>query len=213
MYGKYCLVFVLFFLIVPCHAKKHAIHAHDFVEITKINPTIRTEVLYATKNNFTRQKLYNSPRCFARRLVAQKLDLVQKDLAQKKLGLKIWDAYRPLSVQKKMWAICPDEKYVANPAKGGRHARGTAIDLTLVSLVDGKELEMPTAFDDFSPRAHPDYVNGVSDMAIKNRAILASAMLKHGFQKHGSEWWHFDFAGWRNCQPMDISLERLGKGK
>jgi D-alanyl-D-alanine dipeptidase len=117
------------------------------------------------------------------------------------LGLKIWDGYRPIAVQWKFWELMPDERYVSDPRKGGRHTRGTAVDLTLVTK-NGQELLMPTAFDDFSGKASCDYMDAPVE-AIKNRDLLRKIMEKHGFVGLVNLWWHFDLIGWRNHPPID----------
>lgn len=100
--------------------------------MTSVNRRIRLDIRYATTNNFTGQAVYPSAKAYLRKTVAAKLGAVQTDLESQGLGLKVWDAYRPLAVQKKFWAIMPDERYVADPAKGSRHNRGSAVDVTLV---------------------------------------------------------------------------------
>jgi zinc D-Ala-D-Ala dipeptidase len=140
-----------------------------------------------------------------RKEVAHALNAVQKELSRKGLGLKIWDAYRSLSAQWKLWKICPDEKYVSDPRKGGRHTRGTAVDVTLIDLKTGKELEMPTGFDDFSEKAWNDYA-GASSEAIKNRTLLRNVMIKYGFTGIATEWWHFDYKNWQEYPVLDIEL-------
>ncbi len=127
------------------------------VDIKSVNLNIRHDIRYATNNNFLKKKIYSVPRCLLRSDVAQRLSRVQQDLEQMGLGLKVYDCYRPLSVTRQMWEILPDTRYVANPAKGSRHNRGAAVDLTLVDLHTGAELEMPTAFDDFTDKAARDY--------------------------------------------------------
>ena len=126
------------------------------IDMHRRNPRILLEIRYATANNFTHTALYDRPECWLNGVAAARLDAVQKELETQGLGLKVWDCYRPLSVQKKFWALVPDERYVANPAKGSRHNRGAAVDLTLVGA-GGSELLMPTAHDDFTTRAHRDF--------------------------------------------------------
>ena len=162
--------------------------------IQAVAPSIRLDIRYATENNFTHQKLYDKAECLLRPEVAEKLAGVQRDLAAQGLGLKVFDCYRPLAVQRRMWALVADERYVANPAKGSRHNRGAAVDLTLVRA-DGSEVPMPSPYDDFSERAHRDY-NDLPAEAIRNRALLEQAMVRHGFIGLPTEWWHFDDAGW-----------------
>ncbi len=123
-------------------------------------------------------------------------------------GLKIYDAYRPLSVQREMWAIYPHEGYVANPAKGSRHNRGAAVDVTLINLKDRKELLMPSAYDEFSEKAHRDF-SDTSGEAIRNRNLLERVMEKHGFIGLPTEWWHFDDVNWKEYELLDIDSSRL----
>mgnify|MGYP000990869255 FL=1 len=123
------------------------------------------------------------------------------------LGLKIYDAYRPLSVQKIFWEIMPDERYVADPKKGSRHNRGMAVDLTLVDK-EGKELSMPTEYDDFTEKAHRDYMN-ITEEQIINRKILEDVMTNYGFVGLPTEWWHFDYRGWENYEVMDVDFKDI----
>ena len=180
--------------------------SHDLVDILTINPTIQLDIRYATTNNFTGKAVYPVSKCFLRKAVAQKIDSIQKELAHKGLGLKIFDGYRPLSVQRKFWEIFPDERYVANPKNGSRHNRGSAIDVTLVDLATGQELEMPSGFDDFTAKAHRDY-NNMSENSKKNCQLLESYMIKYGFIPWPLEWWHFDDPDWPNYPILDIPLE------
>jgi D-alanyl-D-alanine dipeptidase len=119
----------------------------------------------------------------------------------------MYDCYRPLSVQKKFWALVPDERYVANPAKGSRHNRGMAVDLTVVDR-EGRELAMPTPYDDFTERAHRDFMN-LSPEQLRNRELLEKVMVKHGFEPFPTEWWHFDFKGWEAYPVMDTPFRDI----
>lgn len=181
----------------------------DLVDVITINPNIRLDVRYATKNNFMNTELYSSSRCFLLRCVAEKLSKVQAELETKGFGLKVFDGYRPMPVQRAMWEKVPDERYVSNPAKGGRHTRGTAVDVTLVRFVDGLELEMPTGFDDFTESAWSDRIEGITKEAIKNRSLLQEVMTKHGFEIMTTEWWHFDVAGWRDYPTLECTFDEL----
>ena len=126
------------------------------------------------------------------------------------LGFIIWDAYRPFHVTVKFWDLIHDERYVANPSKGSGHNRGIAVDLTLYDLSTGKELNMPTGFDDFSEYAHHGVI--LSDPEkIKNRELLKSIMEKHGFLKFETEWWHYYWPGGDKYDVMDIPFEKLIK--
>lgn len=174
----------------------------DLVDMQTIDPRIIIDLRYATINNFTTKVIYSFCHCYLLRKVAYALKDVQDELKFMNLGLKIWDGYRPLSAQKLLWNILPDERYIANPLKGGKHTRGTAVDLTIVDN-NKKELSMPSDFDEFNEKAHR-YYKGVSKEKIKNRELLQEVMEKHGFIGLETEWWHFDFKGWEKCLPMDI---------
>jgi len=185
--------------------------AMDFVDVTQIIPGIQLDLRYATPKNFLKRAVYPEPLCLLRRAVAERLARVQIRLALRGYGLKIWDAYRPLAVQKEMWALVPDERYVASPIKGSRHNRGAAVDCTLVDR-DGVELEMPTAFDDFSARATASG-KGATAKARANLAILQEAMRAGGFEVLDTEWWHFDCKGWEAFEVSDESLSEVSSSK
>jgi zinc D-Ala-D-Ala dipeptidase len=176
----------------------------DLVNIKQIVPNVRQDIRYATDNNFMHRKLYPVARCLLHEKVAQQLKAVQIELEKDHLGLKVFDCYRPLSIQKEMWKIFPDNRYVANPAQGSRHNRASAIDLTLVNLTTGKALEMPSEFDDFSDRSHINY-GGASLAAKSNRQVLRIAMEKHGFKGISTEWWHYDSLDWKKYPVLDIA--------
>ncbi len=177
------------------------------VDIQKVNPRIRIDIRYATSNNFTHETLYPEARCLLLKEVAEKLSKIQERLEKKGLGLKIFDGYRPLSAQKKMWAKFPVEGYVANPAKGSNHNRGAAVDLTLVDSA-GKELPMPSAYDEFSERAHRDYAGGTEEEK-KNRQTLEDEMVKEGFHGLTTEWWHFDYKDAKSHPVLDLPFSSV----
>lgn len=179
----------------------------DLVNIQSINSRILIDIRYATPNNFVGRPVYSCAKCFLRRKVALKLDLIQKQLEKIGLGLKLWDGYRPFSVQKIFWKVFPDERYVASPYKGSRHNRGAAVDLTLVDK-EGKELRMPTDFDDFTLKAHRDYQRLPKDV-IYNRLLLENVMSEQGFIPLPTEWWHFDDPDGEKYPIEDRPLEEL----
>lgn len=176
----------------------------DFVDLAIAAPTVVRDLRYATADNFTHQVVYPVARCLLRRDVAERIARVQAALASKRLGLALWDCYRPLSVQRRFWALVHDSRYVADPAQGSRHNRGAAVDLTLVGA-DGRALDMGTPFDEFSPRAHRD-ATGLSAAAAANRATLTAAMAAEGFVGLPTEWWHFDAPGWQQYPLADTPL-------
>jgi D-alanyl-D-alanine dipeptidase len=175
------------------------------VNIGALIPGIRLDIRYATVNNFTQRKLYPIARCYLRKRVAERLAEVQQELQAQGLGLKVFDCYRPLSIQKQLWALLPDERYVIDPRKGSRHNRGAAVDVTLVDL-KGNELEMPTPYDEFSESAHRDYLL-LPASALRNRDLLERVMTRHGFQGLPTEWWHFDAQGWEQYPILDQPLK------
>jgi D-alanyl-D-alanine dipeptidase len=176
------------------------------VDVHKVAPDIRVDMRYARSDNFTGKKVYTCSRCFLRPATAVKLAAAQRELKKQGLSLKMWDCYRPLSVQKIFWSLVPDPRYVADPKSGSRHNRGNAVDVTLVDA-DWKEMEMPTGFDDFSTKAGHGKMK-LPRRAIENRRTLAEAMEKAGFRRLESEWWHYD-DGEAGGDVMDIPFAEL----
>ena len=166
---------------------------------------IPIDIRYATENNFMKQTLYPVAKAYLRAPAARALADVQRELAPLGLGIKVYDAYRPYRVTQAMWEPIRNPDYVADPAKGSRHNRGAAVDLTLMRLSTGEELPMPTPYDDFTPRARHDFDDLPAD-AIANRARLREVMERHGFEPLPSEWWHYDFRGWERFELMDVDL-------
>lgn len=162
------------------------------------------DIRYATANNFTGRAVYPSARAFLRRDAALALARVNAALRARGLQLKVFDAYRPASVQKILWGVVPDGRYVADPKIGSIHNRGMAVDVTLVDLRGG-EIPMPTGYDEFSEKAHRDYME-LSAEALRNRAILRAAMEAEGFNGIPTEWWHYDYHGWGICPVLDVPI-------
>lgn len=161
-----------------------------FVKVSSYIPTLRQELFYATANNFTGQVIYDFEDAYLRYGTVKKLIAVSEDLAELGLYLKIWDGFRPVSAQFKLWEVCPDSTYVANPNVGySSHSRGNTVDVTLVDA-NGQELEMPTGFDDFSSKADRDY-SDCSEVSANNAKLLEILMEKHGFTGYFGEWWHY----------------------
>jgi D-alanyl-D-alanine dipeptidase len=150
-------------------------------------------------------------RCFVRKAVAKKLDLVQRELEPLKLGLKVLAGYRPLDAQKKLWKKCPNSRYVANPANGSRHNRGAAVDIRLVRLSDGYTLQMPSKLSHFSSKCHRCYERMPSEEIRKNCKLLELVMEKYGFIPLPTEWWHFDDGNWVNYEVLNIPFSVLEK--
>ena len=162
----------------------------DFVRVLDYIPGMYQELLYATADNFTGQVIYDFSDAYLRYGTVKKLAAVNEDLAQLGLALKIWDGFRPVSAQFRLWEVCPDPTFVANPEKGfSSHSRGNTVDVTLVDK-SGNELEMPSKFDDFSGKANRDYSDS-TETAAAHAQLLEILMEKHGFDGYFDEWWHF----------------------
>jgi D-alanyl-D-alanine dipeptidase len=179
----------------------------ELIDVREVLPNVRMEIRYATPNNFTKSVLYPESRCILRREVAEALARVQHDLKQDGFELVIYDCYRPLSVQKKMWEIVPNPDYVADPAKGSRHNRGAAVDVGLYDSY-GKRVEMPTDYDDFTERAHHSFIDLPAAILI-NRQKLRTMMERHNFAALPTEWWHFDYLGWQNYPIEDLPFSEI----
>ena len=162
----------------------------DFVRVTDYLPEIRVDLRYAGEDNFTGQVIYSFSGAYLRYGTLEKLSAAQETLAEAGYGLLLWDAFRPTAAQFRLWEVCPDPAYVANPQRGfSSHSRGNTVDLTLVTP-EGGAVEMPTGFDDFSPLADRDY-SDVPETAAANARLLESAMTAAGFRPYQGEWWHF----------------------
>ena len=177
----------------------------QMVEIKSLSPNIVYDLRYATLKNFMRRNMYpaKTNTTYLRLPAARALAQVQKELNEKGMGLKIFDAYRPYSVTEKFWELVMDEKYVADPKKGSGHNRGLAVDLTVIYTATGKELLMPTYFDNFSDTAHHSFMNLPFD-ALQNRKMLKDVMEKYGFKLFDTEWWHYSWPDEKKYEVMDI---------
>lgn len=184
---------------------------HNLVSVLVVQPALLQEIRYATPYNFTGKQLYPFPAAFIHKDLAGPLRKIQQELSRQGMGLKIYDGYRPLSVQQRMWNLIRDERYVSDPSKNrGRHTRGTAVDVTLVDRM-GDELRMPTVFDDFTEKAHRSSTTWTPEQRANSRR-LQEVMTKNGFIPYPYEWWHFDYKNWERYPPLDISFSDLAKG-
>ena len=163
----------------------------DFVRLKDLSPDFVYELKYATPDNFLKQAVYDCGECYLRKSTAEALVKANKAFIQLGYRIKLFDCYRPLSVQKKMWKILPGTHYVANPAKGSKHNRGAAVDLTLVDA-QGKELNMGTPFDFFGKEAHHTYTQHSKEV-LENRKLLKETLNKYNFKSIYSEWWHYEY--------------------
>lgn len=161
---------------------------------------IDIDIKYATKDNFTKKKIYDCGKCYLRPEAAAKLLEIHNVLKEKHgYGIKVFDCFRPRPYQQRLWDIMPNPSYVTPPEKGSMHSRGLAVDLTIVDK-NGKELDMGTPYDFFGKEAHQDYA-GHSTEINKNRKLLKSIMEENGFGSIRTEWWHYSYR--TKSYPLD----------
>lgn len=161
-----------------------------FVNLKNFSNDFVYDMRYATADNFLKSKVYDCSECYLRYKTVKALIAANKMFMKRGFKIKLFDCYRPLDVQKKMWAIVPNPEYVANPAKGSIHNKGGAVDITLVDF-NGKELDMGTSFDFFGKEASHDFPD-FSEEIKNNRNLLRKIMIKEHFNSFDSEWWHYN---------------------
>lgn len=178
----------------------------DLVDLATLDSRIMLDIRYATSNNFMSKPLYTSARPLLQRPAAEALKRAHDKLRTAGYGLVVLDAYRPWQVTREMWDKNPQHRaYLSDPLKGSRHNRGCAVDVTLFNLATGQEVAMPSAYDEFTERAHPDYKGGSLEQR-EARDLLRSAMEAEGYSVYENEWWHFDFNGWETYPIMNQAL-------
>jgi D-alanyl-D-alanine dipeptidase len=184
--------------------------APDLVELVKLDPTIKLDIRYATPNNFTGRPVYREARAFLQRPAAEALVRVSRALKKKGYGLAVFDGYRPWFVTKLFWDLTPADKkeFVADPAKGSRHNRGCAVDLTLYDLRTGREVEMPSGYDEMTERALINYAGGTPEQR-RPRDLLRASMEAEGFAVYEPEWWHYDYKEWKQYPILNLSFSEI----
>src|SRR6204780_381182 len=182
------------------------------VELVKLDPSIKLDIRYATTNNFLGTPVYTQARAFLQRPAAEALLRVHRELKAEGYGLLIHDGYRPWYVTKIFWDATPEDKriFVADPATGSKHNRGCAVDLSLYDLKTGKEVKMPSGYDEMTDRAFADFTGGTPEERAR-RALLRQAMGKQDFQINPKEWWHFDYPDWKKYPIFNVKFEDLGQ--
>lgn len=182
----------------------------DLVELTKLDTSIHLDIRYATNNNFVGRPVYKEARAFLQRSAAEALVKANASLKPLGYGLLIFDGYRPWSVTKLFWEVTPADKkqFVANPAKGSKHNRGCAVDLSLYDLATGKEIEMTGAYDEMTERSYPNYTGG-TEQQRKMRDLLRSKMEVQGFTVYEYEWWHFDYKDWKQYRITNVPFYEI----
>jgi len=208
------IILVINTFFYPCSFTIGQTPTNKLVKVKEIIPDIEIELKYSTTDNFTKQILYPTNTCYLAFGALENLKLVQDSLRNiyshngskysEGLGLKIWDGYRPRSVQYRMWEIVPDPRYVADPNIGSSHNRGGAVDLTIIDFSTKDELDMPTTFDFFGAEAHHDYMDHPLEV-IANRELLKNLMTNVGsFSIYPEEWWHYKYPPSDNFPLLDF---------
>ena len=180
--------------------------AAELVDVARAIPDATIDLRYATPRNGVGRTMYPpGSRCLLLRPVAERLARAAARLRRRGFTLRIWDCYRPSSVQRELWRVQPTPGLVADPRTGSHHNRAAAVDVALAGP-GGAEVELPTDFDDFGPRARAGATSGVSPAARRHRDLLRAALLAEGFRPVRLEWWHFDAPEARGAPLLDVPL-------
>lgn len=214
-YFKPLLLFCSLFWIVSCQSQniiskikdRNSLNISDsvFVNLKEYSQDFEYDMKYATEDNFLKAKVYDCAECFLRLKTIHALIKANEKFVEKGYKIKIFDCYRPLDIQKKMWEIVSNPEFVANPVKGSMHNRGGAVDITLVDI-HGKELDMGTSFDFFGIEASHSYPN-VSEVVLENRKLLKTIMMNSNFNSFDSEWWHYNIKSGMNYNVSNVKWD------
>ncbi|HET8713734.1 MAG TPA: M15 family metallopeptidase [Gemmatimonadales bacterium] len=191
-------------------AESGAFLAPDLIEPARLDTTIHLDIRYATTNNFLGSVFYSSAHAFLQRPAAEAVQRAARVLRPKGYGLLIHDAYRPWYVTKVFWDATPPASrwLVADPSRGSKHNRGSAVDITLYELATGKPVEMPSTYDEATPRSMANFPGGTSRQRW-HRALLRRTMEAEGFIANPEEWWHFDYRDWQRYPILNRTFEEL----
>jgi len=209
-----CLILCAYAFAQDAPPKEKNKREADLIELTKLDGSIKLDIRYATANNFVGRAVYPEARAFLQKPAAEALVRVNKKLKKQGLGLVIFDGYRPWTITKLFWDVVPEDKrkFVADPAKGSKHNRGCAVDLSVYDLKTGELIPMPSGYDEFPERASPDYAGGTAEETA-NRDKLRRLMEAEGFTVNPNEWWHFDYKNWERYAIYDLSFADIGADK
>ncbi|MBC7929478.1 MAG: M15 family metallopeptidase [Rubrivivax sp.] len=187
-----------------------AFRVPELVELKKLDKTIKLDIRYATPNNFVGRPVYTEARAFLQRPAAEALLRANLAFRKQGYGLAVFDGYRPWSVTKLFWDLTPADKkqFVADPAKGSRHNRGCAVDLTLYDLKTGRQVSMPGDYDEMGERSHINYAGGTAEQRGL-RDMLRAMMEAEGFAVYEPEWWHYDYKDWRQYPILNLSFSEI----
>lgn len=182
---------------------------HAMIDLRKIIPGITIDLKYCGKDNFLHQPIYTyTSTTYLRKPAAEALARAAAVLKEQGIAIKVWDAYRPYAATVKMWEPVKDDRYAADPKFGSGHNRGVAVDLTLINLKTGQELNMGTGFDHFSDTAHINFTALPKDV-LANRLLLQQTMEQQGFKVLETEWWHFYLPDAKKYELLDLSFRQL----
>ena len=214
---RFTLAVVYLILVSGLYAQNAPPKEHDkrearLVELTTLDNTIKLDIRYATPDNFVGRPVYPQARAFLQKPAAKAVARVHKKLKKQGLGLVIFDGYRPWTITKLFWDVVPNEKrkFVADPAKGSKHNRGCAVDLSIYDLKTGELIDMPSGYDEFTERASPGYAGGSPEQRA-NRELLRKLMEEEGFTVNPNEWWHFDYKNWQDYAIYDMSFDEAAE--
>lgn len=189
------------------HREARADSGHALVRLTDIIPGLKLDIRYATSNNFTGKAQYAIAAAWLRRKPALALAHVQQQLAKQGYALKVYDAYRPYAVTLALWHSTTAHRFVANPRKGSQHNRGIAVDITLIDLHTGAEMDMGTGYDNFTDSAHHEFKK-LPAPVLARRRLLKDLMTQNGFNAVPNEWWHYHWRD-KNYSLLNIPFEKL----
>lgn len=182
--------------------------SHALVDVAALIPGIVLDIRYATNQNIFGAAVYPAARALLRQPVAEALAAVQYSLAERGLGLCLYDAYRPYSVTVRMYEQVQDENFAAPPWRGSRHNRGCSVDVGLIELKTNELVPLPTDFDDLSPAAHSRYGQLPAHVML-NRSVLLATMRQYGFINYPGEWWHYDHQQWAEFDLLDLPFDAV----
>ena len=178
---------------------------NDLVRIQDVDDDILVDLRYASSNNFSGKRVYPADVALLRRETALKLARANAQLMEQGFRIKVWDAYRPYHIHQILWNAAGDKRhFFADPRYGSIHNRGAAVDITLVDS-EGREIPMPSDFDDFHGGGHRNAV--MSPEARENMDLLTAVMVENGFDSLDFEWWHFEDSNWWLYPILDMPLE------
>ena len=177
---------------------------HNYIKVNENNLGVLIDLRYASNNNFTKKKVFFENNCYLHEIAFEHLCKAIEISEKIGLKIKIFDAYRPVYVQKKLWECLPNSEFIAPPSKGSPHSRGVAIDLTLVDD-NGKDLDMGTEFDEFSKLSYHGNLN-ISKKSYQNRLLLLGIMMDSGWDFFRNEWWHYQLFN-SKAYPIINNLE------